>query len=639
MKKKTLSFLLLALAAMPSLAQQGWLYSLSNVPDAIKAKADLITHLHNTTYEIEDLNNARENVHMIYTVPNAYGKSHLNFDFYSNKNRSLDDAEIKVFDATGRQIKRYKKKDMATVAMGEGLIPDGYVTYLQIPPSTYPVTIEVEYSVKYRGTLTVPNFNIMGEKESVIESNYTAIIPHFLPFRYKPANTTVLPVITENGNYRVYKWSVKNLSPIEYEEGSPSGYEKYPHVKMICEKFSYYGVPGDFTSWKSYGAWMQKLYDGLDVLPAERANFFVSMVKGAPDNNEKIRRIYSYLQQNFRYVSIQLGIGGFQPFSAEFTDKKKYGDCKALSNFMKAALTAVGVRSHIAIVRSQVDGAPLDPTFPDDPFNHVILCVPGAKDSIWLECTSSTNEFGELGTSTENRYALLLTENGGALVPTPTSQSSANRQETLSVINLADDLSGEIETRFRTTGYYRSLMGEIFQAKRDDQKRILVHYLGVKQPDDFVLLKNDSSSNHEMKLKLLVEKLPDFTAGNKLFISPRIYRLAPGTLPKYEKRKLDFYFITPFEKTDTTIFKLQEGSKPDVLLKDKELNCAYASYKTKSWYDEKENAVYSVVNLVLKKHQIPAAAYAEVKTFFDNVQQNDGQKLVILKGDSPKKAF
>ena len=49
------------------------------------------------------------------------------------------------------------------------------------------------------------------------------------------------------------------------------------------------------------------------------------------DTREKIRVLYRYLQQNHRYISVQVGIGGMQPISASAVYTNGYGDCKGLS--------------------------------------------------------------------------------------------------------------------------------------------------------------------------------------------------------------------------------------------------------------------------------------------------------------------
>jgi Domain of Unknown Function with PDB structure (DUF3857)/Transglutaminase-like superfamily len=641
MKKIIGFFLLLALTSQLA-AGQSWAYSLATIPEAIKHKASVIKHLENIDLEVEDIDKVSLNVHRIFTVMNEEGKESLFFAEYSSKFYALDDAEIKVYDANGKQTGKYKKRDMTTVANGEGLIEDGYVTYYRISTASYPVTIEIKYDVKIKGTLYIPDYKFISPKEGVVESNYTARVPANIPLRYKSLHTSLQPVVSQFGNYKIYKWTVKNQSPIEYEEGSASGSDKYPHIKIVSDKFSYYGFTGDLTSWKSFGTWIKDLYQGLDVLPADRQQFFKSLVENAGSEKEKIKRIYTYLQQNFRYVSIQLGIGGLRPFSAEFTDKKKYGDCKALSNYMKAALNAVGIKSHVAIINASYDQEPVDAGFPSNDFNHVILCVPGQKDSTWLECTSSTAAFGELGTFTENRNALLITDNGGALIPTPKSRSSSNTFSTTTNVTISDDQSALTETFFSVKGEYKQMIDDILKEKRDKQKQFIVGYFGFKQPDDFVLSREESSGGNNAKLKMSVAKLPEFNAGNKLFIGSRIYKIWSKALPKSENRKLDYYFHNPFEKSDTTIYKLTPSMTPDVLAAEKELKCSYASYKSKCWYNEKENSIYSVSTLILKHHKIPASDYAQVKTFFDNVMQDDSQKIVIRKTEgekTEKKAF
>lgn len=632
---KLTSLLLVSLIVFQGKAQTE-IFSLASVPDAIKSKAAVITHLNDTEVKIESTEKITLKVHRIFTVMNEEGKDELLFNEYSSKNISLDDIEIKVYDARGKQVEKHKKKEMTTVAVGEGLIEDGYTTFYNISTNSYPVTVEVNYEQKLKSTLNVPDFRFIGAEEGVVESNYTVWVPAEMNFRYKNVNTPITPITSQEGSYKVYKWNVKNLAPIDKEEGAVSGRNRYPHVAMAIDNFSYYGIPGDLSSWKSFGAWIRDLYRGLDALPAERQKFFISLVSDAPNETEKIRRIYNYLQQNFRYVSIQLGIGGLKPFSAEFTDQKKYGDCKALSNYMKAALKAVGIKSHVAIINAEYNVEPVDPSFPANYFNHVILCVPGQKDSIWLECTSSTTDFGELGTFTENRNALLITDEGGVLVSTPKSKSSTNTIATSTRVKVFEDLSAETETVFSTKGEFKERFADILKQNRDKQKEILVFYLGFKHPDDF-LFEKDSIDDAKTKLLMVMRNISEFSAGSKLFINPRLYKISQSKLPKSENRKLDFYFPFPFEKYDTTIFKLPAGFKYDVLPESKEFKCEYAAYKTKYWYSETDNSIYAATTLILKQHKIPASAYASVKTFFDDVLLDDTQKMIVKKGEAEKK--
>jgi len=602
-------------------------YNLALVPDILKNKANVIMHSENLEMDIESTEKVTVSDHKIFTVLSPDGKEWLDFDDYSNSFMSLEEVEIRIYDAQGKQIGKYKKKDMSTMAAGEGLIPDGNLTHFRIPALAFPVTVDLQYEKKIKSSLMIPDYRFMEPQEGVLESNCTVKVVPDIGFRYKAKNTSIQPALSDDGKYKVYKWSVKNLPPVESEPGSVAANARYPQIIFVTDKFSFLGTEGDLSSWKNLGVWIRELYKGLDVLPANREQFFADLVRDASDDKEKIRRIYEYLQHNFRYVSIQLGIGGFQPFSAQFTDQKKYGDCKALSNYMKAALKAIGIKSYVAIVNAEYNQEPVDPNFPANEFNHVILCVPRGNDSTWLECTSSTVEFGQLGTFTENRNALLITDDGGVLVPTPKSNPQENILSTVSTVAVSDDLSGLIETIFTTKGEFKEMEDDILSNNRDGQKQAVINYFGYKQPDDFIFTKDDATERATLKME--VSKVPEFSAGNKLFLPSRMGKIWSRTLPKTENRKTDFYFNFPFEKRDTTIFRLPPGVKPDVLPTETALKCNYADYRTTNWYDEKENSIYSVTVLILKQHKIPASDYASVKKFFDDVAQDDTQKMVV----------
>jgi len=257
--------------------------------------------------------------------------------------------------------------------------------------------------------------------------------------------------------------------------------------------------------------------------------------------------------------------------------------------------------------------------------------VPQPKDSIWLECTSRTNDFGSLGSFTENRNALLITEDGGVLVTTPASKARDNIFTSVTDIDLKEDGSGRTTTRLRTTGEYKRDMMDYANEKPDAQKAYFINGMGFKDPQQIIFKQEEASDNFGVTVDQEIEALPELKTGTKMFLPPRVYRLWSRKLPKSERRRQDFYFNCPFEKTDTTVIKLPAGYKPDALPESKDLRCDLASYTARYWYDEKNGWVYSTAKIDLLRHKIPVKNYTEIKNFFDAVLQDNLQRIVIKK--------
>lgn len=608
-------------------------YSALTIPDSLKKNADAVTREEYIKFTIKDINTARYEVHEVITVLNESGSGYLDFHEFSYEFRSLDDAEIKVYDALGIKKNTYTKKDMTSLNYGEGLVPEGKVTYFSVNAPSYPITIERNYTVKYKGLFSYPGNYFHPPYHAVEKAVFEVEAPADLSFRYKLLNCNYQPQVTRDGSKELYHWEVKNLAAYKSEKHSGGSDYYVPQVLLAPNKFQLDDYEGDMTSWKNFGEWIRNLYLKTTDLKEDRKAFFKDLVKNAADDKEKARILYNYLQSNMRYVSIQLGIGGLRPFPASFVDNKKYGDCKALSNYLKSALDAVGVKSNVVIIEGGMNPGLVLDDFPANSFNHVILCVPQPKDTIWLECTSTTLPFAELGPFTENRKAMIVTENGGVLVNTPVSKYTDNAVSFSTEIKVNEDGGAAVTAYYKSTGDERNdlLMG-FHDLKEDDKKKGFIRHTEWKQPDYFELAVSPKAANpYVVSGKMEYENIASFKAGSKLFLEPRLYRFFDEDIPETNKRVNNYYFECPYQQSDTTIYKMPAGYTTESLPKDKNISLPFANYNSSYKWDAAGKQLTCVATVQIKERIVKAADYPKLLEFKNQVLADGNEKIVVKK--------
>jgi Domain of Unknown Function with PDB structure (DUF3857) len=630
--KKITGFLLLLFVALQINAQIN-IYSAFTIPDSLKKNADVVVREEYIKFTIKDINSAKFEAHDVYTILNEQGKWLLNFQEYSDKFDYLDDAEIKVYDAFGVKKNTYSKKEMATESYGSGLVPDGKVTHFTVNAPSYPITIEINYTRKYKGLFVYPANYFQNPYHSIQQEVFDVEVPSDLSFRYKVLNCNYQPVITHNGDKDFYHWEVKNLPAYKLEKHVGSSDNYSPKVLLAPNKFQLDDYDGDMTSWKNFGTWINNLYSTTISLPDERKAFYRAMVKDVPTIIEKAKILYSYMQNNMRYVSIQLGIGGLKPFQASFVDEKKYGDCKALSNYLKSALDAVGIKSNVVIIQGGMTPRNVLEDFPASYFNHVILCIPQPKDSIWLECTSTTLPFAELGPFTENRKAMMVTDNGGVLVNTPKSNYKNNNTTFFTNIEVDADGGAKVNTDYRSTGEERDNMLNYFNdMKEDEKRRYFISGMGWKQPDVINITTAAKTENpYTVNAVMDYEKIYSFKAGSKYFFEPRLYPIFDEDIPETEKRIRDYYFTYPYQSADTTVYHLPAGFSIETLPKDKSINLPFVTYACTYKWDAATRTVNTIAMLQIKERVVKAADYQKLLDFKKQVLADVNEKIVVKK--------
>jgi transglutaminase-like putative cysteine protease len=608
------------------------LYKASTIPDSLKENANDVIRYQSDDITVKSPGHAIYKHYRLATILNEKGDHEAEIGIgYEKKYNTVNAVSIKVYNADGMLIKKYGKSDMydRSAIDNETIVTDDRYLYLRHTIASYPVTIEISYEYDYNSFFNLPSWYIQSPEVAVQTSICKVTFNPTTALRFQGKN--ISPALTKGkeNDLETYTWVVKNLKAEKAEEDVPD-WRTDKLVNFTTNQFSFFGKPGTFDSWANYGKWVNDLNSDVCTLPEPRAEEIIKMTADLKTDKEKAKFLYNYLQQNMRYVSIQLGVGGFKPFPAAFVDQKKYGDCKALSNYMYALLKAVNIPSYYALINAGTNEEPADANFPYDPFNHAILCVPFKGDTTWLECTSTTQPFGKLGSFTENRKALLITEEGGKLVNTPRSIMADNTFNSDVHITLQADGGAKAKIKILTTGEYRDSYISMSSQKMDYQKELLIRRLHMKQPSvlecKFVDNKEDIK---EIDLDLEYDKFCDVAAGDKQFYRPSVIDLWYATVPVMDKRNADYYFDYPMQKTSTTTIELPPGFEIESLPTNVSLKFTYGSYNVSYQYLADKNEVVSTTNLNLSNQVIPAAKYNEMQHYMDNITKAQNKKLVI----------
>lgn len=641
MYNKISGYKILVIAALVLLAGQTYsqnipaeLYKASTIPDSLKKDANSVVRYDAYEETVKGPGKASIKEHSIVTILNDKAANEAVITLSYDKFNSVNSAEMIIYDEEGKVIKKYHKGDMYDHAASDGvsIITDDRIIVTEHTIAKYPVTIEQITEQSMSSFLDLNEWRIQKDEQAIQNASYRIKINPALGFRYLNKNTSIKPTITNADGLDFYQWDVKNLKASKLEEEAMD-WRVLPRIAFAANSFQYAGMPGDLTTWQSFGKWYQaSLYSDVSNLSPKRVEELKQMTAGLQTDKEKTRFLYEYLQKNMRYVAVSLGIGGLKPFTAAFVDQKKYGDCKALANYMVAMLKAVNVQAYCAVIYGGTNAEPADLLFPAHPFNHVIACVPLKGDTTWLDCTDNDQPFGKLSTFTQNRNAMLITEDGGKLVNTPKGAADDNQFNSEVHLVLQPDGGATVKMALRGSGGYRELFLHIEREKADMQKEHIIRGFGFKQPSMLQLKQADDKDGiKQLDVEMEYDKFCDIKAGDKQFYHPRVFDLWPVTVPVLEKRTSDYYFDHPMKKTCVTTIDLPAGFEVESLPANASLKFTYGNYEVSYVYDAAKNQIVSTTKFNLNNYVIPAAKYNEMQQYMDAIAKVQNKKLVIRK--------
>jgi len=560
------------------------------------------------------------------------GQEFATFYEYYDKLSKISKISIKLYDKNYAPIDLDPKKIIIDqhIDNRDNSFDDNRVVFALIDQIDFPFYVKYEYEKNLTGNLMVPDWYPLESNEIPVNYAKLDIYAHpSIDFRYRAYNIEKDSLVSNEGLNTHYSFVVDSLNPISVEPYSPPVYDLMPMVLISPLNFNYDETNGSTSSWQSFGRWAQELLNDRDFLPEETKNDIQAIKSSTNDTTEIVKLIYHYMQNRTRYVSIQFGIGGFQPLSASYVSENKFGDCKALSNYMVSLLKEAGIRSNYTLVRAGKSN-PIEPNFPSQQFNHVIVNVPLKNDTLWLECTNQEQLFNYLGSFTSNRYALSLGTDSIRLVKTPDYSAIDNIEQNISILDI-DDQGNAIGTiSIALSGLNFEFFEALINLSETEQKKWIFENIDLQnyQISEFSFqISEGRIPKAELILSVELNYYANIT-GKRLFVPVKPLSKINKTITG-EKRTQDIFIKNSYTKVDSAVFTFSNNF--DVEYIPDSISYQNDFGRLTSYVLKRNNTLIFFQERVINKGRYDIGDYNEFKKFHQMIYKCDNNRLIVKK--------
>jgi transglutaminase-like putative cysteine protease len=598
--------------------------------------ANAVIRLYHRSYDIDEPGEARMRIKKMVTILNDDGLAHASIRIPYNSFSDVSRINGTVYDASGEEVRSIRNRDFEDESMisSFSLAEDSRVISGEFTHTSYPFTLEYEYHVDYSGFIQLPAWvPISREKTSLEFGELLVVLPSSLEFGHRKYNVPdENEIVFKDASESRYRWEMKDIEPVTREYMGPPWYRLFPAVVLKTDMFEMDGYSGRMDSWSSFGRWVGELWEGRDELPDFVKQDVDRLIEKHGLSRELIGAIYSSVQTKTRYVSIQLGIGGYQTETAAFTANNLYGDCKALSNYLLAMLRYAGFDARPALIRNGDFSFPFDTDFVHNPFNHAVIAVQFEDETIWVEATSSTYPLGYLGSSNSNRHALLFDETGGELIETPDLTPVDNYQKRTAIVNLESDGAALLSVSTSYGGSQHERIRSLQRATPDRQDRYVRNRLpfNLFEVNNFEASADSIAPSAELTMDVTVKTFAN-KIGSRLMFQPNMLERRDNFVSADDDRQQPINISMAYHDVDELTFNLPEGYVVEAIPDSISLEFDFGNYSAAINPSEDGTSLTYVREIAMKPATMQPDEFESFRDIMNQIWKSDNNQVVIVK--------
>jgi hypothetical protein len=394
---------------------------------------------HNSKENLMNIN-YRANIHKY-----EFYNSESSIQTFSMKYRNDKTAQFLVTDEF------YKDKDL--------FYNDAKVKYINVDFPVQGYNYKYEMQKKYEDVkyFTALYFN---DEYPILKKKIAFDIPNWLEVELKEFNFEgfkITKTTTQENNITHITYTFDDVQAVYKEAETPGRSYIYPHILVLAKSFTKEGtkIPlfrdyNDLYKW--YHSLILMMKDDTNVLKAK----VTELTANAKTDDEKIKNIYYWVQDNIRYIAFEDGLAGFKPDESNNVFTKRYGDCKGMANLIKQMLKVAGFDARLTWIGTKhIAYDYRTPSLAVD--NHMICTLIHKGKKIYLDGTEKFNSLGDYAERIQNKEVMIEDGDKCIIEKVPSGTADANKEifkATLSLENekmigsCSKSFLGESKTQF-----------------------------------------------------------------------------------------------------------------------------------------------------------------------------------------------
>lgn len=565
----------------------------------LNRKQDLISVLQKTEEEI------------INTSERSHIKKYVFYDKTSNV------SEFKILDQEGKSLDLDASDDY--YQSDDIFYSDARVKHMDVifpsKGSVLNFKMEKEYGdIKYFTRIIFQDeYPILNKEVKLIVPNWLKI--EFKEFNFENHSISLKKELDEKEGTIIYSYSIQNLEAIKKEYRSPGISHIAPHLLVMAKAYNDKGEEKTlFRETQDLYNWYKSLIDEMDESDIDALKSVVArLTEGMTSDDEKIKKIYYWVQDNIRYIAFEDGIAGFKPDESQNVLKKKYGDCKGMANLLKQMLVIAGYDARLTWIGT--NNIAYDYSLPNLAVdNHMICSLKKEGGWFYLDPTEKFISVKDNAERIQGRPVLIENGKKYILAEVPIQNPETNKQEKFTRLKLEDNiLKGKVIENYTGQSKSNFLYG-YHQIKNPDKDRALTYYINAGNKNILVRNMNtsdltdrdaDLSLSYEVEFNNMVSSF-----GNEIYIDLDIDKEFSDL--KLKERKYDYRLPYKMNITKVVEFEIPQGYKISKLPKPVDENTQ--NYKVHAEYSLKGNLLeykkhFVFQNSVIEKNDFEAWSY------------------------------